>query len=47
MRERWSATFAALAEHWTAPQIVEITSVATAFSLFNRFADALNIPITT
>jgi uncharacterized peroxidase-related enzyme len=41
------ATFAALAEHWTAPQIVEITAVATAFSLFNRFADALNIPITT
>jgi uncharacterized peroxidase-related enzyme len=41
------ATFAALAEHWTAAQIVEITAVATAFSLFNRFADALNIPITT
>ena len=41
------ATFAALAEHWTAPQIVEITAVATAFSLFNRFAYALNIPITT
>jgi uncharacterized peroxidase-related enzyme len=41
------STFAALAEHWTAPQIVEITAVATAFSLFNRFADALNIPITT
>jgi uncharacterized peroxidase-related enzyme len=41
------ATFAALTEHWTAPQIVEITAVATAFSLFNRFADALNIPITT
>jgi AhpD family alkylhydroperoxidase len=41
------AQLAALAGHWTAPQIVEITSVATAFSLFNRFADALNIPITT
>jgi len=41
------STFAALAEHWTASQIVEITAVATAFSLFNRFADALNIPITT
>jgi uncharacterized peroxidase-related enzyme len=40
-------TFARLAEHWQAPQIVEITAAATLFSYFNRFANALRIPITT
>ncbi len=40
------ATFAALSEYWSAPQIVEITAVAAVFSLFNRFANALQIPIT-
>ncbi len=41
------ATYARLAAHWEAPQIVEITAVCAAFSLFNRFANALQIPITT
>jgi uncharacterized peroxidase-related enzyme len=40
------ATYASLAKHWEAPQIVEITAVCAAFSLFNRFANALRIPIT-
>jgi len=41
------ATFARVAEHWRAPQIVELTTAATLFSYFNRFANALQIPITT
>jgi uncharacterized peroxidase-related enzyme len=40
-------TFARLAAHWQTPQIVEITAAATLFSYFNRFANALRIPITT
>ena len=38
--------YAALAEHWTAPQIVEITAVAALFNYFNRFAIALEVPVT-
>lgn len=38
--------YAALAAHWNATQIVEITSVICLFSFFNRFAHALEIPVT-
>ncbi len=40
------AHFAELAAHWTAAQIVEITAVIALFNYFNRFADALAIPVT-
>ncbi len=39
-------TFTALAAHWSAVQIVEITSVICIFNYFNRFAIALDIPPT-
>ena len=39
-------TYGALAGHWTAPQIVEITAVAALFNYFNRFALALEVPVT-
>ncbi|HVE78490.1 MAG TPA: hypothetical protein VNA89_06500 [Gemmatimonadaceae bacterium] len=32
--------------HWTVPQIVEITAVIAAFNYFNRFAEALRVPVT-
>jgi alkylhydroperoxidase family enzyme len=35
-----------LAQHWTAAQIVEITAVVCMFAFFNRFAHALDIPVT-
>jgi len=35
-----------LACHWSAPQIVEITSVIALFNYFNRFAEALHVPVT-
>jgi alkylhydroperoxidase family enzyme len=35
-----------LACHWNAPQIVEITAVVALFNYFNRFAEALHIPVT-
>lgn len=38
--------YAALAAHWNAAQIVEITSVICMFNFFNRFAHALEIPVT-
>ena len=38
--------YAALAEHWEPPQIVEITAVAALFNYFNRFAIALEVPVT-
>jgi alkylhydroperoxidase family enzyme len=38
--------FAELASHWTAAQIVEITAVVALFNYFNRFAEALAIPVT-
>ena len=38
--------FAELAGYWTEPQIVEITAVIALFNYFNRFALALEIPVT-
>ena len=38
--------FAALEAHWNAAQIVEITAVVGLFNYFNRFAEALAIPVT-
>ena len=35
-----------LACHWSAPQIVEITAVVALFNYFNRFAEALHVPVT-
>lgn len=38
--------YAGLAAHWNAVQIVEITAVVCMFAFFNRFANALAIPVT-
>ena len=38
--------FAELAAHWNPTQIVEITAVICMFNFFNRFAHALDVPIT-
>ncbi len=38
--------YAALASHWRPEQIVEITAVAALFNYFNRFAIALEVPVT-
>jgi alkylhydroperoxidase family enzyme len=38
--------YAALASHWGPAQIVEITAVAALFNYFNRFAIALEVPVT-
>ncbi len=38
--------FDELARHWNAGQIVEITAVIGLFNYFNRFAIALEIPVT-
>jgi alkylhydroperoxidase family enzyme len=40
------ATFAELASSWTPMQIIEITAVICMFNFFNRFAHALEIPVT-
>ncbi|MEP6690759.1 MAG: carboxymuconolactone decarboxylase family protein [Gemmatimonadaceae bacterium] len=40
------AQYAELERHWSAAQIVEITAVAALFNYFNRFANALHIPVT-
>ena len=40
------ATFAELASSWNPTQIVEITAVICLFNFFNRFAHALEIPVT-
>jgi alkylhydroperoxidase family enzyme len=40
------ATFADLASHWSPAQIVEITAVICMYNFFNRFAHALDVPIT-
>ena len=40
------APFAELSRHWTPAQIVEITAVVALFNYFNRFANALAIPVT-
>jgi alkylhydroperoxidase family enzyme len=39
-------TFAEVARHWNAAQVVEITAVICMFAFFNRFAHALAIPVT-
>jgi alkylhydroperoxidase family enzyme len=41
-RQDWSE----LTDHWQPAEIVEIVAVAAAFNLFNRFANALEIPPT-
>lgn len=38
--------YEALASHWRPEQIVEITAVAALFNYFNRFALALEVPVT-
>ncbi|MBI3666462.1 MAG: hypothetical protein HY236_09615 [Acidobacteria bacterium] len=40
------ALYAELQHQFTVVQIIEITAVATAFQFFNRFVDALRIPVT-
>jgi alkylhydroperoxidase family enzyme len=40
------ACFAELRRHWSSAQIVELTAVAGLFNYFNRFAEALDIPVT-
>lgn len=40
------ACFAELRRHWSAAQIVELTAVVGLFNYFNRFAEALDIPVT-
>ncbi len=40
------ARFEALERHWSAAQIIEITAVIALFNFFNRFANALDIPVT-
>jgi alkylhydroperoxidase family enzyme len=39
-------TFAALSSSWNPTQIIEITAVICMFNFFNRFAHALEIPVT-
>lgn len=39
-------TFTELAVYWTEPQVVEITAVVALFNYFNRFALALDVPVT-
>jgi alkylhydroperoxidase family enzyme len=38
--------YTALASHWQPAQIIEITAVAALFNYFNRFAIALEVPVT-
>ena len=35
-----------LTRHWAPEQIVEITAVIALFNYFNRFAEALHVPVT-
>lgn len=35
-----------LARYWAPEQVVEITAVIALFNYFNRFAEALHIPVT-
>jgi alkylhydroperoxidase family enzyme len=41
-----AARFDELAGHWSPEQIVEITAVICMYNFFNRFAHALDVPIT-
>jgi alkylhydroperoxidase family enzyme len=38
--------YTTLANHWQPAQIIEITAVAALFNYFNRFAIALDVPVT-
>ena len=38
--------YAALEQHWSPAQVIEITAVIGLFNFFNRFANALDIPPT-
>ncbi|HEV2386321.1 MAG TPA: hypothetical protein VGS20_03600 [Candidatus Acidoferrales bacterium] len=38
--------YAEARNHFTAPQIIELTAVAGAFEFFTRFVDALRLPVT-
>ena len=40
------AVYQQLAEHWSPAQVVEITAAICMFAFFNRFAHALDIPVT-
>ena len=40
------AVYRELAAHWSPEEIVEITAVICMFAFFNRFAHALDIPVT-
>lgn len=40
------ALYEELAAHWQPAQIVEITAVVGLFNYFNRFAEALHVPVT-
>ena len=40
------AVFAELTRHWSPTAIVEITAVICMYNFFNRFAHALDVPIT-
>ena len=35
-----------LAQYWAPEQVVEITAVIALFNYFNRFAEALHVPVT-
>ena len=40
------AVFHELTTHWDAAQVVELTAVVALFNYFNRFAEALHVPVT-
>lgn len=40
------AVYEGLARYWAPEQVVEITAVIALFNYFNRFAEALHIPVT-
>jgi alkylhydroperoxidase family enzyme len=40
------AVFADLTSHWSPVQIIELTAVICMYNFFNRFAHALDVPIT-
>ena len=40
------SVFGELARHWSPTAIVEITAVICMYNFFNRFAHALDVPIT-
>ena len=40
------SVYEGLARHWAPEQIVEITAVIALFNYFNRFAEALQVPVT-